>query len=203
MTSTTAARRFAEPRMVFGLVLIVVSALLSWLLFLRLDTGETYWALARSVEPGTAVSESDFTRVQARIPQDSGFIATGGAFPAELSQLTWARSLNAGTLVRHSDLLIAGGTVAAEVPLLVKHGYFPSDIRPGDVVDIWVTPSKESGLFGDAEHVLRQVTVISVGGEGADLGLGSTIVVGLGSGPPEPSQLGIIASGDVLVIRVP
>lgn len=193
--------RTVEPKLIFGLVLILGSALAGWLLVMRMDSHETYWAVARSIEPGESVNQSDFTQVRAQVPTDAGFVKVNQTLPAEMTELTWARSLASGSMVTTGDFVIGGGSMKAEVPLNVAVGAFPADLQAGDTVDIWVAPSKESGLIGDAEKVMSAVTVLSVGSATQDIGLGTTIVIGLRDNP-DGSQLGIIAAGDVIVVRV-
>ena len=198
-TGAASKARIADPRLIFGLVLILVSAISSWLLFTQIDEQDSYWALSRSIDSGERVQQSDFVEVRAQVPPGAGFLQTTKALDADLSQLTWARSIEAGAMVTTSDFLRGGGDLKAEVPLNVALGSFPADLSVGDQVDIWVTAPADSGLYGDAERVMTAVRVVGIGGE--DLGVGSTVVVGL-TQDPTGSQLGIIAAGEVMVVRV-
>lgn len=198
-TGAVTKARIADPRLIFGLVLILVSAISGWLLFSQIDKQDSYWAVSKSINSGERVKQSDFVEVRAQVPPDAGFLQTNQAMEADLSQLTWARSIEAGAMITTSDFLRGGGELKAEVPLNVAPGSFPADLSVGDQVDIWVTAPADSGLFGDAERVMRAVRVVGIGGE--ELGVGVTVVIGLNENP-SGSQLGIIAAGDVMVVRV-
>ena len=198
-TGADTKARMADPKLIFGLVLILVSAISGWLLFAQIDKQDSYWAVSRSITSGEQVKLSDFVEVRAQVPPDADFLQTTKPLEADVSQLTWARSIEAGAMVTSSDFLRGGGDVKAEVPLNVAPGSFPADLSVGDQVDIWVTAPADSGLFGDAERVMTAVRVVGIGGE--DIGVGVTVVIGLNQNP-SGSQLGIIAAGDVMVVRV-
>jgi hypothetical protein len=130
------------------------------------DDTEGYWALGRDVAAGDPVQRADLVEARARVEDAAAaaLLRTDEELPADLGALRWARAGSEGALVDRSALAREGSTGATELPLSVRLGAAPDDLRSGERVDVWVGPSPEDGAdAGEAALVLTDVPVVDTG----------------------------------------
>ncbi|HEY7705267.1 MAG TPA: RcpC/CpaB family pilus assembly protein [Acidimicrobiia bacterium] len=177
-----------------------LAALLANLAFLRQADSSVQVAVAsRPLTAGTAVSAADFSAVALNadatildglIRWDQRTSTTG---------MVTARSISAGDLVSHSDLLTAAapnGLKAMSIPIEPAHAA-GGQIIPGDRVDvIGVQDGIASFLVTDAE-----VLQISAGSSGGLGGVGSSYLVVAVDNASSLRLAEAIAAGTVEVIR--
>jgi hypothetical protein len=160
-------RGWRDARLLFGVLLILVSVVIGARLFATADQS-TGWVAARSDLPaGHVVAAVDLTTVDARL-------ATATAaryYPArrlrDLVGATLARSVGAGELVSGTDFAGPGTPATRLVPVLVKPGRLP-EVAPGDHVDVYAyQPSGAAGQAGAGQA--GGVGTPAAGGTGAEV----------------------------------
>jgi SAF domain len=205
--------RWRDPRLLLGVLLVLASVLVGARVLAGADDTTPVWAATRDLPAGSQVSADDVEVVDVSFGSEVGTAYLSATTPLA-SGLTLAKPVAAHELLTQSAVDSASVGPVAQLPLGVDSSLMPSDLAPGDVVDVWVVPASavsSSGTTGleanDTAHaisVLRRVIVVATDSL-AVLGSGSTrnVVVGLGG-----RQLGRLAtvlprlvSGTIVLVR--
>ncbi|MDQ3158015.1 MAG: hypothetical protein M3Q98_15080 [Actinomycetota bacterium] len=207
-----AAQRIAvhpwrDPRLLLGIMLVLLSTVVGAKLFAAQDDTVAYWSVRTSVAAGDAVERGDLvsTRVRLGAPTRGSYVQVKDEFPARISDLVWARDVSAGSLLEGSVLVVDGEQAAGELPLNVASGAYPLDLRSGESVDVWVGPGPGEPAEDKSTLVLRAARVLSTGGGSTAVGgsLARTILVGVADGALADKTLSAISAGHVTLVRVP
>ncbi len=185
-----------------GLVLVCVSVLVGARVLASADDSVAVLAAGDELVAGQRIGDDDLTEVRLRFTSEEDadrYLGAGEQLPRGAVLL---RPIGAGELVPRAALSTeAEGLV--EVPLSLDPGRVPTSVRPGSVVDVWVTPDGDGGRR--SEQLLSEVPVLSVSRAG---GLGSgglrQVVVGIPSG--DESEVDDVIgrlNGSLVVVRRP
>jgi len=202
------SRLWRDPRLLFGVLLVLASTVAGGLAVASADHTVTYWATVGPVRLGEPVSRSDFVAIRAKVPKRTarGLLRTDAPLPNRLDQLSWAASARAGTLVTRDHLATRRGTV--ELPLVVATGNAPANLRPGDRIDVWasVAPKTDEATTqsgGTAQRILSRVRVLSrASGTSVGGGSGTTVVVDVAGRSVGGRVVGAVSSGRITIVRV-
>jgi hypothetical protein len=203
-----ARNRWRDPRLVVGLAVVAVCALLGARALAAADDTVQVWAARVTLEAGQRVGPGDLVRREVRFADQAGadrYLSPGSALPSDAAV---DRRVGAGELLPRSAL---GGPAAAsltEVPLSVGTEAVPATVREGSVVDVWVTPQVPGSGENPAGSVVRRATlvfddvpVVSAPATGTSLGPTATrqLVVGIGADQNArlPRSIAALARGDV------
>lgn len=197
-------RRWRDPRLWMGLLLVASSVLVGARLLAASDDTIGVWAAARDVGTGALLSP-DVLRVQQVRFDDP---ATAGRYlPASQRvpvDAVAARDVGAGELLARASIASRDGA-AFELPVVVGPGGAPDDLRVGDVVDVWVGPQAASGGDAPARRMLTAVPVVGSANSAGPFGEAATRQVLLGlegdAGERLGPLLGATASGSVVLVR--
>lgn len=196
-------QRWSDPRLVLGVLLVLGATLLGAYVVSVGDRTESYWALARDVAAGEPVQRADLVETRAYVDGDAAgaLLRTDEELPAGLADLVWARPGTSGGLVDRAALSRSGTTGAVELPLVVRLGSAPDDLRGGERVDVWIGPSPEDpDAFTSADLVLTGVPVVSAGSvRGA--GGGRTVLVDVAGLDLDGAEVAALTSRHVTVVR--
>ena len=208
--------RWRDPRLLLGVLLVLVSVLAGARLLAAADDYALVWAAKRDLPVGAALAQPDLQARAVRF-RDQGDADRYLSAEQPLAGAVLARPLGAGELVPAAALAAPGQSSFDELPLAVAQTAAPVDLREGDVVDVWVVPSADSvGASGarigsrdgttssPAQEVLSSVVVVSAGGDTTMLGSSGvrTVVVGVDDAQgPLSSVLPALAAGDVVLVR--
>ena len=207
-----AAQRIAvhpwrDPRLLLGIMLVLLSTVVGAKLFEAQDDTEAYWSVRASVVAGDSVERENLvsTRVRLGSATRGSYVQVKDEFPARISDLVWARDVSAGSLLEGSALVVDGEQAAGELPLNVASGSYPLDLRGGESVDVWVGPGPGEPTEDKSALVLRAAPVLSTGGGSTAAGgsLARTILVGVADGMLADKTLSAISAGHVTLVRVP
>ncbi|MFK4087692.1 SAF domain-containing protein [Kribbella sp. NPDC020789] len=134
--------RWKDGRLVLGVLLVAITALIGAKLLSSADDTTTIWAAKRDLPAGTKLTGDDLTTVRVRFTsgQDAEKYV---AADAELKGLVVARAVDAGEFVPRDAAVPQTESDRTELPLSVASGRLPSDTADGDRVDIWVVPKDE------------------------------------------------------------
>lgn len=207
-----AAQRIAvhpwrDPRLLLGIMLVLLSTVVGAKLFAAQDDTVAYWSVRASVAAGDEVQRGDLVSTRVRLGSSTreSYLQVIDQFPARIDDLVWARDLSAGSLLDDSALVVDGEQAAGELPLNVASGSYPTDLRSGENVDVWVGPGPGEPSEDKSARVLHSARVLSAGGDSAGVGgsLARTILVGVGDGALADNTLSAISAGHVTLVRVP
>ncbi len=210
--SPTAARSrqrsWRDPRIVVGVALVALSVLVGARVLARADETVAVLAARVPLSSGQTVRADDLTTVRLRFAsgRDADRYLPADAVPPEGSVLL--RAVGAGELVPRDAVSTSDAPAVVQVPVALEPGRVPAGLRPGSVVDVWVTPGESEVGSGDgdgeARLLLEAVPVLATARPGGGSGGLRQVVVGV---PPEaegdlPAVLAALGTGDpVLVVR--
>lgn len=198
-------RPWRDPRLILGVLLVLVSTVLGAAAIAAGSSSTGYWAVRSEVRAGDPVKRSDLVRAEAHLPDDAArhVMRADEALPARLTDLVWASDVGDGALVTRSALTTHGAGGITELPLTVTAGAAPTDLKRGDRVDVWVGPGPGDDATRKSARVLRDVRVVSSGGSAAVRGAPSrTVLVDVSDADLSGSVVSTVAAGHVTMVRV-
>jgi hypothetical protein len=192
--------------------LVAVSALFGAALLGDADATVGVWAARDPLARGQDVGPEDLVRREVRFADQADadrYVSAGSPLPDGAVLL---RDVGPGELLPRAALGAGSGAGQVEVPLSVPAEAVPAAVRPGSVVDVWVTP--DPSLAPDTKDdqaesslVFAGVSVVSVSRAGGALGPSATrqVIVGVEPGQEDtiPAALATIARGSVVLVRRP
>ena len=194
-----------DPRLLLGVLLVLVSTVLGAAAIAAASSSTSYWAVRSEVRAGDPVKRADLVRAEAHLPDDAArhVLRTDEALPARLADLVWARDVGDGALVTRSALTTHEAGGVTELPLTITAGAAPTDLQRGDRVDVWVGPGPGDDATQKAARVLRDVRVVSSGGSATARGAPSrTVLVDVAGADLSGSIVSTVAAGHVTMVRV-
>jgi len=200
------SRAWRDPRLLLGVLLVLASTVVGGLAVAAADHTVTYWATAGAVRLGEPVTRSDLVAIRAKVPKRTAMalLRTTDTLPSRLDRLSWASASRAGTLVSRDMLTERRGTV--ELPVVVAVGRAPTDLRPGDRVDVWASvadKAEKATSATTAQRILSRVRVLSRSSAASvNGGSGLTVVVDVAGLRVGGRVVGAVSSGQITMVRV-
>lgn len=190
-----------DPRLVVGIVLLTVSVVAGARIVGGADAMTEVLAARGPLAVGQPVGPEDVTTVRVRFADDAeAGRYLPGAEPLPAGTVV-SRAVGRGELLPRAAVTVGGGPALLQVPLVVESGRVPREVRPGDRVDVWVTPQEVAGAASPtAALVLADVEVVSHRADGS----GQRQVVVAVSPDLEPTLSRVVAridTGSVLLLR--
>ena len=128
-----------DPRLVVGVALVAVSALLGATLLGGADATVGVWAARDALARGQTVGPDDLVRREVRFADQADadrYVSAGSPLPDGAVLL---RDVGPGELLPRAALGAGRGAGQVEVPLSVPAEAVPATRATGSVVDVWVT----------------------------------------------------------------
>lgn len=159
---------------------------------------------------GQSVQPNDLVRREVRFPSSTSadrYLSADADLPGGA---VLRRDVGAGELLPRAAVVGAESRPLTEVPLSVGTDAVPATVVSGSVVDVWVTPDRESPESpvprrDGSKLVFDDVTVVSAPRSGSSLGPTSTrqVIIGLSAADEAdlPTALTALGSGTVLITR--
>lgn len=198
------SRRWRDPRLWLGVVLVLVSVLAGATLFARADDTVAVWAADSDLHAGMPLTSDELhsTRVHFAGSSDAArYLRASEPIPPGAVA---ARDVAAGELVAVSAVSTSGAS-PDRLPLAVSSAGLPADLSAGDTVDVWAVPAADASSTErrDSSLVLDDVTVTSLGAEAAG-GLDATreVVVALPAQADVGDVLDALSGSDVVLVLV-
>ena len=199
-------RRWREPRLVFGVLLVLGATVLGARLAAAGDDSVEFWAVRSSVTPGDAVTRDDLEPARVRLSDAvaGNYLRTDQEFDAPLDELVWAQELSPGSLVGRGSLIAESSASRGELPLSVAQGSAPADLARGALIDVWVGPGPGDESGAEAVRILEAAKVLRAGDDAAATGgsLTQTVLVEVDAAQLETTIISTIATGHVTLVRV-
>lgn len=197
-----------DPRLIAGVVLVLVSTVVGGWIVAAADHTESFWAVGNDVRAGEPVHRGDLVAVRAKVPSTtaSGLLRTNQPLPQRLADLRWAADARAGTLITAAGL--ASRRSAVELPITVGAGAVPGDLRRGDRVDVWSVAERadERARGTTATGARRLLTGVRVVSRSSTTGIrggpGVTLVVDAAGTTIDGKLMSALSGGHITVVRV-
>lgn len=188
-----------DPRLLVGVLLVMVSVAAVVLLVRQADSRVEYWAAAQDITPGTVLKAEHLTAVSANLGDSAqGYLPADQPVPDNMAAVA---------TVRQGELLPAGGLAVRDPEERQQITVQVSDVVPehlsnGDRVDLWVAFPDDTGRgFFEPEQVAVSAEVVGTSESTTAFGAGVTGNVALMLGPEEvPEILGAQANGARMTI---
>lgn len=199
-------RPWRDPRLLFGVLLVLAATVLGGRLAAAADDTVEYWSVRSAAAPGDTPTKDDLVPTRVRLGADVAgtYLRTDDELAAPLDDLVWAHAVDEGALVSRSDLVPRSTTSRVQLPLSVTDGAAPADLRRGDLVDVWVGPGPGDEPGQEAVRVLEAVRVRQTGDDAAAASgsLASTVLVEVERSRLRHTVVSTVAAGHVTLVRV-
>lgn len=196
--------RWKDPRLVVGILLVLVSVAVGARVFTTADRTTAVWAAARDLDSGAVLSAGDVVQKRVRLLDTASRYVAGSQSPVGY---VLTRAVGAGELLP-TAAIVPPGKVGDHrlVTVAVDRDRLPPGLSAGARVDVYVTP-KSSGGENDRPAVLvvPAANVATAPQAGGQLGAAGGQVPVVLSVPPDLVAALVDASrhGDVDLVTVP
>ncbi|MCL6423932.1 flagellar biosynthesis protein FlgA [Brachybacterium sp. JHP9] len=192
--------RWKDPRLIVGIVLVLISVLLGALLAARISATTTVLVARSDIVVGDPISADSFSATEVRLGDQERLYASS---PQQIPEGSTAmQSVRAGELLPVSAIGQGGGADLRPVVIPVDRAVADS-VTTGSAVELWRTEEGD-GETGAAAELLVEGAIVRSVEEGSSLGMRSQSVEVLVPSASLPAVLEAIAQEDRLdVIGVP
>jgi hypothetical protein len=167
-----ANRKSQDPRLWLGILFIFAAMSIGQLVISSASARVPAVTLNANVAEGALIRESDVTSVQVSVPGFENLIS----MPNEVVGMVAATDLFAGDLVSVHSISNSFATDARNVSVPVRAGHLPQ-VRPGEKVDIWMTPSLDGVALPGPASLIIPNAVIAAAPEFVDAGMDTSVTV--------------------------
>ena len=153
-------------------MLVLGSVVLGAKLLAAADDTVALWQLERDMAAGSAITSADVrvTRVHFDEPADSARYVDASS--PLVAGATLTRDVGAGEMLTVSGVTTASTVPPQVLPLAVTAAGMPSELAPGDSVDVWATPRGDGGGGRPRPVQVLQDAIVTAVGAAAAVGLG-------------------------------
>lgn len=197
-------RSWRDPRLVLGVVLVLLSMAAVVVVVRASDDRVTVWAAHDDVVAGSTIDGDDVVAVRVQLPDLVPYVPASTPLAPGT---TVVRDVAAGELL--TDVALRDPTELRDVRVVtlpVLRNQMPSDLAAGDRVDVYVVERDGGGApAGPPEQVLAAVSVASVDTDGGAFG-GTSLEVGVALAVPDeevPVLVAAQAKGTLTLVDVP
>lgn len=197
-------RRWRDPRLVVGALLVVSSVLaMAWVVAASDDT-LVVWAVTDDLPAGSPVTAADVAAVHVQLPEVGPYLLAADPVPAEAVAL---RDFAAGELLTSVGIDEPGDQSGLRVVTLpVLRNQMPADLEVGDRVDVYVVVRGSAGEpDGPPRLVLGSASVADVDDDAGAFG-GTSLETGVALSVPGDQVADVVnaqARGTVTLVDVP
>jgi hypothetical protein len=201
LASRQRTRRWADPRLWAGALLVLTSILVGAAVLSSADSTEPVWRLSRDVPSGSPLVGADLERTLVHLDDSTVQLYLSAEQPLEAG-VRVTRDLRAGELLAASAISADTSPAPQLLPLGVPGAGVPAGLAPGDRVDVWAVASLDDRSSAPPSLVLRQVAVSAVSAVGPG-GLDSDrqILVELPDGTDVARALSALNGASVVLVE--
>jgi hypothetical protein len=196
-------RRWRDPRLAVGVLLVVASALGVLWVVSAADHRVMVWAANDDIAAGSPVTADRMVQVAVQVPDLSSYWLADDQLP---DSAVATHDLASGELLSRAGVETTDAALVRVVTLPVLRNQMPADLGVGGRVDVYVVErTATGGPSGPPELVLRDAIVASVDSGAGAFG-GSSLEVGVALSVPEervPDLLDAQARGTLTLVDVP
>lgn len=200
--------RWLDLRLAGGVALLVLSVVGVTAVISGADTTTSVWAAAHPLAAGSVVGADDVHVEHVHLASSSSagvYLASGSSLVGKVV----LRPVGANELIPVTAITSADAAPPRRlVTVAVARFHLPTELQPGDVVDVYLVPGAMSGSVPDAvgapRLVLPNVLVSSVDDSGLGFGGSADVGVALAVSPDAVAGLvGAAAHGALTLVAVP
>lgn len=149
-----AHRTWMDPRLVIGVVLVLVSLAGVWFVVQLSSRTEPVWAATRTLVPGEILTSGDVQQVGVRLSQSQDRYLDAETDPVGMIV---ASTVGAGEMlpVRALGEAVSDGRSAVVVEV---QGALPRAVRSGSIIDVWTAAPSDDGY--EAPAVLIEGAIV-------------------------------------------
>lgn len=141
-----ARRTWMDPRLVIGVLLVLVSLAGVWFVVQQSSRTETAWAATRTLLPGDTVATGDVQQVDVRLPQSHDRYLDAATDPVGMIV---ASTVGEGEVLPLRALGDAASEDRSAVVVDIQ-GALPRSVRTGSLVDVWTAAPTDDGYEAPA-----------------------------------------------------
>jgi len=157
-----------NPRIGAAIALLLLSLIAAIAISASANRSVYVWAAGNQIPAGSVIKSSDIKKLKVFLPENSKIYYS---VSAKLIGSTLTRTIG-------PNELIPAAAVSNEkeirdkksVPIKVAKNDYPSDLKSGDVIDIYSLPSKETNVKSAAYLIANGVTIENMDIRGRDIG---------------------------------
>lgn len=196
--------RWKDPRLVVGVLLVLVSVAVGARVFTTADRTTAVWVAARDLDAGTVLTAGDLVAKRVRLLDTASRYVAGGQSPVGY---VLTRPVGSGELLPTAAIQAPGKARDHRlVTVAVDRDRLPPGLAAGARVDVYVTPkSTGDGADNPAMLVVPAANVATAPQTGGQLGAATAQVPVVLSVPPD-LVAGLVDNsrhGDVDLVTVP
>lgn len=175
-----------DPRLLAGILLVLLSVAGVVTLIQSLDRSEGYWAAGRDLVPGAVVDPAHLVVVQARLGDAADdYLPADRPLPADVAVVGTIRQ---GELVP-SDAVAVVDPESRQAVALTLEDPLPPGTGPGARVDVWIAPADGRQGFGEPELVAPHAELAGVSEATGSFGATGSTSLQVLLGPQELPQI--------------
>lgn len=187
-----------DPRLMAGVLLVVLSVVGVVMLVRSLDQSQGYWAASQDLVPGAALSQDQFTVVQAQLGDADGRYLSADQPAPDGAYISG--TVRRGELVPSASVVDADPHARQPVSLALQD-QLPNGTAPGDRVDLWIAEAGQNQEFEAPELVAEGAELAEVGEATGAFGASTSIVVQVLLGPEQlPTVLEAKSNGSQISV---
>jgi Flp pilus assembly protein CpaB len=194
-------RRWRDPRMWVGVLLVIASVLLGARFLARAGDTVPVSTVAHDIPAGSPLLADDLRTTRVHFDDDataSRYYASSAPLPSGAHA---AQDLAAGQLLARSAVS-TDTAQSVELPLAVGAAGFPVGLVKGDRVDVWAIRDRKTRTGGSSERIAADVVVLASTDDPATSG-DRRVLVGLTATDDDTvgRMLNALHDADVVLIR--
>ncbi|MEJ7706702.1 MAG: hypothetical protein WKF82_05065 [Nocardioidaceae bacterium] len=196
--------RWRDPKMLFGLVLVLGSVVVGAKVLAAADDSVAVWQLDQAVIQGTVLTGDDLRTTRIRFADDAlldRYLLADEIIPTGALAV---RDLAAGELLSDTAVTTSGESSLRLLPLDVGSGGIPAGLAAGDHVEVWALTELEDLTQRSAPtQVFADATVMSLGAGGSPVaGATSQVSVAMPPDAEVAEALSSLNGARVVLVRI-
>jgi hypothetical protein len=165
-------RKSQDPRLWLGILFILAAMFIGQLVVSSASARVPAVTLNSNIAQGALIRESDVSSVQVSVPSTENLMT----IPSEVVGKIASTDLFAGDLVSTHSISNEFAPDARTVSVPIRAGHLPQ-VKPGEKVDVWMTPSLDGVALPGPASLIIPNAVIANAPEFIDAGMDTSVTV--------------------------
>lgn len=167
-----ANRKTQDPRLWLGILFMIAAMIVGQLVVSGASARVPAVTINSNIAQGALIRDTDVSSVQVSVPSMENLISV----PSEVIGKVASRDLFAGDLISVHSISTGFAADARNVSVPIRAGHLPQ-VKPGEKVDIWMTPSVDGVALPGPASLIIPSAVIAAAPEFIDAGMDTSVTV--------------------------
>lgn len=167
-----ANRKTQDPRLWLGILFMIAAMIVGQLVVSGASARVPAVVINSNIAQGALIRDTDVSSVQVSVPSMENLISV----PSEVIGKVASRDLFAGDLISAHSISTGFAADARNVSVPIRAGHLPQ-VKPGEKVDIWMTPSVDGVALPGPASLIIPSAVIAAAPEFIDAGMDTSVTV--------------------------